>query len=105
MHGELQFGPALLRLGAQVQHQLRMSHSGGVGKGDAADSELDIAADEFHHPPWRLLAFERTTECSGQRAGHGDASSLELAHDFTESFEWSVGRTAHVGPIVGFRYG
>ena len=87
MHGELQFGPALLRLGAQVQHQLRMSHSGGVGKRDAADSELDIAADEFHHPPRGLLAFERTTECSGQRAGHGDASSLELARDFTESFE------------------
>src|SRR5438046_4136669 len=87
MQGELQFGPALPHRGAQIQDLLGMPHSGGVGKSDAAHPQLDIAADELQHPPRRMPAFARSTECGGKRARHGDSGSLELAHDFTESLE------------------
>jgi len=70
-----------------------------VGKRGPADSELDIAADEFSSPAPRLLAFERTTECSGQRAGQRRCPFLELRMISLKSFDESVGRTVHIGRL------
>src|SRR5258708_26884606 len=87
MQGELQIGPTASHFSAQIQYLLGMRHTGGIGERYAVGAELDVALHELHHPAGLLFAFEGATERSGQRASHGDAGSLELAHDFSESFE------------------
>ena len=80
-------GVGLAARGDDLMHLGRMRHARGVGERDAVHAHVDILRGSPNYARKRLIAFERASECGGDRTVHAHARAFGELHHAAELLE------------------